>query len=167
MKNKLLSPMLKSFLVLASLTNIPAVFAEDNIIYKPHTIQDYKIPFENFEVAGIAHAPIDYDHQYTYFVDTDNNRIQQFLGQNLIRQWGTKGSDTGQFITPTGIDSATDGSVYVADSANNRIQQFTYNGTFIKQWGSHGSEAGQLNNPTAITVATDGSVYVVDSGNKD
>jgi hypothetical protein len=39
--------------------------------------------------------------------------------------WGTEGSGDGQFQFPDGVAVASDGSVYVADKDNYRIQKFT------------------------------------------
>src|SRR5207244_10133081 len=38
-----------------------------------------------------------------------------------------------QFNTPHGITVANDGTVYVSDRANNRIQAFRLDGTFLKE----------------------------------
>jgi DNA-binding beta-propeller fold protein YncE len=58
------------------------------------------------------------------------------------------------------------GSVYVADTGNNRIQQFSHNGTFISTWGSEGNTNGQFIGPAGIAVnPMTGSVYVADTGN--
>ena len=81
---------------------------------------------------------------------------------------------------------ASDSSVYVVDTGNNRIQKFTSEGVFVTKWGTYnyiiqrltpdGSEYvnewaeegegdGQFNQPHGVAVASDGSVYVADSGN--
>ena len=60
---------------------------------------------------------------------------------------------------------ASDGSVYVADFGNNRIQKFTSEGVFVSQLGTFGTGDGQSFSPAGVAVASDGSVYVVDSGN--
>ena len=45
----------------------------------------------------------------------------------------------GSFNSPTGIAiDPSSGNVYVADTANNRIQVFSSNGTFISKWGKYG-----------------------------
>lgn len=39
--------------------------------------------------------------------------------------WGSQGSGDGQFATPDGIAVDADGSVYVTEYVNDRIQKFT------------------------------------------
>ena len=80
-------------------------------------------------------------------------------------QWGTEGSGEGEFNTPGGIAIASDGSVYVADTNNHRIQKFTSEGVFVSKWGTEGSGDGELQAPNDVAVASDGSVYVADSKN--
>jgi NHL repeat/6-bladed beta-propeller len=54
--------------------------------------------------------------------------------------------------------------LYIVDSANNRVQAFTYDGVFKFSWGTFGSGNGQFNNPYGV--CTNGNeVYVTDSGN--
>ena len=60
---------------------------------------------------------------------------------------------------------AADGSVYVADRGNHRIQKFDADGVFVTKWGSSGTGNGQFNLPFGVAVAADGSVYVADRGN--
>ena len=57
---------------------------------------------------------------------------------------------------------ARDGSVYVADMVNDRVQQFTPEGDFVRAWGGHGPDDGQFLEPFDVAVGPDGSVYVVD-----
>ena len=84
---------------------------------------------------------------------------------------GQAGSDAGQLNAPRSIAFAPDGSLFVADSRNNRIQHFDASGTFIKEWGGLGdltqgqADPGSLNEPWGITVAPDGTIYVADTWN--
>jgi len=61
---------------------------------------------------------------------------------------------------------ASDGSVYVADWRNSRIQKFTSEGVFVTKWGTYGPGDGQFYYPYGIAAAAKGSVYVSDSGNR-
>ena len=60
-----------------------------------------------------------------YVVEFGNERVQKLSpsGQPLA-QWGSGGSDPGQFRTPRGVAVDARGRLYVADSGNARIQVF-------------------------------------------
>ena len=72
----------------------------------------------------------------------------------MVRTWGRQGTGEGEFdvrdLSDAGnpgsgdIDVGVDGTVYVADGSNHRIQVFTPDGTFIRQMGSFGSQPGQF-----------------------
>jgi sugar lactone lactonase YvrE len=79
--------------------------------------------------------------------------------------WGAPGASDGQFNNPSFIATGPDGSVYVSDSANNRVQKFTADGAFLQSFGTTGAGNGQFNGPTGVGVGPDGTVYVADSGN--
>jgi DNA-binding beta-propeller fold protein YncE len=82
-------------------------------------------------------------------------------------QAGLQGSGAGQFDTPTdvAVDQA-DGSIYVLDTNNSRVEEFDASGTYQSQFGSAGSAEGQLSIPAGLAVdPTDRSVYVADMGN--
>lgn len=93
------------------------------------------------------------------------------LSQNVqaipqyILQWGSYGAGDGQFYNPGSVAVAGDGTIYVADTNNHRIQYFDSNGTYQGQWGEQGTGDGQFNTPTGVAVLDDGTVYVVDLGN--
>jgi predicted membrane-bound mannosyltransferase/DNA-binding beta-propeller fold protein YncE len=86
--------------------------------------------------------------------------------------FGTTGSEAGQFTGPRGLAVAPDGSIYVADTGNHRIQHFTPDGTIINTWGSFGAgdstftaPNGSFNEPWSLAIGPDGSVYVADTWN--
>jgi sugar lactone lactonase YvrE len=94
----------------------------------------------------------------------------KFLGS-----FGSPGTGPGQFnfrrtacpgCVAGAIAFAPDGSFFVADDGNNRIQKFDPAHKFVKAWGSFGSGDGQFADANAI--ATDGkSVYVNDGERGD
>ncbi|MGB0101849.1 MAG: Ig-like domain-containing protein, partial [Nocardioides sp.] len=58
-----------------------------------------------------------------------------------------------------------DGSLYVADWFNHRIQKFAPDGAFLSTWGGYGPKPGSLIFPRGITVTAGGDVVVTDSEN--
>ena len=83
----------------------------------------------------------------------------------FVQEWGTLGSGDGQFRQPQDVAVAPDGSVYVADSINHRIQKFGSDGTFVTKWGASGSGNGQFSSPFGLAVDSAGNVYVADRNN--
>jgi DNA-binding beta-propeller fold protein YncE len=66
-----------------------------------------------------------------------------------------------------------DGSVYITDTWNHRIQKFTKDGKPVKSWGQYGQPvldlpdtASSLWGPRGIAVDSRGQVLVADTGNK-
>ncbi|GIS95122.1 MAG: hypothetical protein CM1200mP22_23590 [Dehalococcoidia bacterium] len=62
----------------------------------------------------------------------------------------------GYFHQVRAVAVALDGSVYVLDYSNNRVQRFSPEGEFVGKWGTEGSGDGQLQDPEGIAVAPDG-----------
>jgi DNA-binding beta-propeller fold protein YncE len=79
--------------------------------------------------------------------------------------WGQPGTGASQFAAPGLIAVGPDGSVYVADTGNQRVQKFAPDGSFLISWGTPGTGTSQFNSPNSVAAGADGSVYVVDSGN--
>jgi len=115
-----------------------------------------------------------------YVADYKNQLIRKITSAGVVSTLagsGTAGfadgTDTSaQFNTPTGIAVDASGTVYVADSGNNRIRKITSAGVVSTLAGSGVASyvddtgtAAQFNTPTGITVDASGTVYVADSGN--
>lgn len=100
--------------------------------------------------------------------DSGNHRIQVFSllpGEEgkFLRQWGSKGSDDGQFDGPEGIAfSEKRQEVVVTDTYNNRVQVFTPDGKYLRQWGRMGQRPGEFVYPKGVSVLPDGRVVVCD-----
>jgi fibro-slime domain-containing protein len=63
--------------------------------------------------------------QWVYVTDLPRHRVLVYgKGGDLMGGWGGEGTGEGEFQRPAGIAIGPDGSVYVADSHNHRIQKF-------------------------------------------
>jgi DNA-binding beta-propeller fold protein YncE len=108
-----------------------------------------------------------------WVADADNNRFQIFAPDGSLREvWGASGSGDGEFDFTTldwggddeaAIAFAPDGTFYVADPGNHRIQKFGPDRSFLTAWGSEGQEPGQFGTPIDLVVDGQGRVYVLDS----
>jgi streptogramin lyase len=84
--------------------------------------------------------------------------------------FGTKGSDLNQLNGPEGICVGPDGNLYIADTQNSRILEWTCDGKPIKSIGSYGPSATwrndpQFDHPAGVLVVPDGQIYVADTQN--
>ena len=101
--------------------------------------------------------------------DSGNGRIQRFnilaSGKgSFMASYGSKGSAAGQFSVPTGIDVAPDGTIWVADTQNNRIQK---RNPSTGNWTTYTTASGLglgFKSPWGVTVAPDGTIWVADTG---
>ena len=105
--------------------------------------------------------------------DLDVIRIYNQDG-TLAETWGTPGTGDGEFKfgnaddpDGAGVIFAPDGSFYVLDSSNLRVQRFASDRTFMTAWGSYGSDDGQFVAPIAIGLDDAGNVYVSDEARND
>lgn len=76
---------------------------------------------------------------------------------------GGRGDTEGKFNLPTHAVVGADGTLYVLDTGNFRVQVFDRDGKFQRTWGSAGSAYGSFARPRGIGVDLDGNVYVTDA----
>lgn len=110
-----------------------------------------------------------------YVADSRNHRILHLDPEGtVLHQWGTfaDGINTpigdGTFNEPWGVAVGPDGSVYVTDTWNHRVEKFSASGRFIKSWGvfGQGETPDGFYGPRGLAVDSEGRVYVTDTGNK-
>jgi DNA-binding beta-propeller fold protein YncE len=111
------------------------------------------------------------DSQGNYYIAEygEFDRIQKFSrsGQ-FVMQWGSHGSQPGQFIQPRSLAIDKQDRIWVADACNHRLQVFeatTNQAQLVRHWGTQGSEPGQLRYPYGLALDDSGHVYVCEFGN--
>ncbi len=173
-----------------SSNNIWAADSENNRIEKLSPTGTYIAAYGSSgsgagQLSGPAGIAINRSSGNVYVSDRLNMRVEEFSSAGaFVRafgfgvsdglekfevctsscQKGNEGSGNGQFHTPDGVTVDSAGNVWVADYGNNRVEEFSSEGSFIAAYGSHGSGNGQFQSPESV-VYDDGLIYVVDTGN--
>src|SRR6185436_11330981 len=110
---------------------------------------------------------------YIWFKDVGNNVsvpasspiLVNTSGYLCVSCWGKPGRGAsllhgGEFMAPMyGLAIDQQGSVFVVDNGNNRVQKFDNHGNFIILWGNFGSSPAAFHNPTGIACDARGDVY--------
>lgn len=85
-----------------------------------------------------------------------NARVHRFTADGTLKtSWGEPGHGPGQFHLPHSIAITPDGTLYVADRANRRIQIFTPEGAYLGEWTGMGG-------PNDLTRGQDGLFYIAE-----
>ncbi|CAF1424240.1 unnamed protein product [Adineta steineri] len=119
-----------------------------------------------------------YDHLYTsslYVADTGNNRVLKFSSGSTKATNGTvvaggngAGSGANQLKNPRSILVDSNGTLYISDGDNNRVQRWLKNaksGTTIVGGGTSGKASNQLNWPEQILFDRYQNLLVADRHN--
>jgi DNA-binding beta-propeller fold protein YncE len=120
---------------------------------KPETVARAAPPF--CFPTNIYHSP---DGDLLVADGYGNARVHRFSPDGtLIASWGAPGSGPGEFRTPHGILVDPDGTIYVGETGNSRVQVFDLDGTWKAEWtdvqrGSH------------LCLDGSGSIYVAEAG---
>jgi DNA-binding beta-propeller fold protein YncE len=117
--------------------------------------------------GGIA---IDNDNRLLYVTDAEQDLVLVYDADppfKLIRRLGKPGTQhtstvPGEFAKPADVAVDQDGNVFVADTWNNRIEEFDADGTFIRTFGEAGDGPGFFARPKGISIDSDGQIWVAD-----
>lgn len=116
--------------------------------------------------TGVA---VSRDGERIYVIDRSDNESDRHQvvvydkGGNKIKVIGTRGGGEGQFNVPLQGAVAPDGTLYILDSGNFRVQAFDRDGKFLRAFGSLGNSLGNLARPRGIAVDDDGNIYISDA----
>lgn len=116
-----------------------------------------------------------------YIADRDNHRVQRVTFDTngnpntpttIVGTVGVSGSGPNELFYPAGVTTADDGTLYIADSYNQRIQRVTLdtNGTptgvtTVLGGNGRGNAANQFNNPFSVVFDNNGALHIVDTFN--
>jgi sugar lactone lactonase YvrE len=118
--------------------------------------------------GGLA---IDNDNRLLYVTDAEQDLVLVYDADppfKLIRKLGKPGTEhtstaPGEFAKPVGVAVDQDGNVFVADTWNNRIEEFDADGAFIRTFGEAGDGPGYFARPKGISIDGDGHIWVADA----
>ena len=105
-----------------------------------------------------------------YVADSANCRVQYFtITGGYLGQFGTCGTNPGQFNMPTGIAIDQSGNVWVTDYGLDAVQKFSSSGSYISGFGccAFGSSTGngEFNEADGVAVDSSGNLWVTDKDN--
>lgn len=131
-------------------------------------------------IAGLS-VPgyIDVDHEGRLLVPNAGTAELLTLDASaqVVRRWGQPGDGPGQFgylrdvgdpdSALGGVAVAADGSVFVVEAGNKRVQRFSASGDPELSWGSLGLGDGTFMDPIGVAIGPSEGVYVVDDVRDD
>lgn len=94
---------------------------------------------------------------------------------NLLDTWGTPGQGPGELTFKVAGEAswfgdvafAPDGSFFVAECGNSRVEKFDAQRNLVLSIGTRGRDNGQFLCPTGVVVGADGDIFVADNGRND
>ncbi len=100
-----------------------------------------------------------------YVADLKSNAILVFDPESgrLRRRFGKGGDAPGEFHQPTNLAFGPDGSLYVSDTLNARVQKLDRQGRVLQVIGTLGEAVGEMVRPKGIAVDPAGRLYVADA----
>ena len=130
---------------------------------------------EEFVALGIIHrfhdaSALSEDRfNNLYVMEASSNSVIKLSPQgDSIRATGGIGSEHNQFNNPIDIDARMTNTVFIADYANHRIEQYTKDLTYVATISTRASTntASRFGYPQAVATDAAGNIYIADGENK-
>ena len=102
-----------------------------------------------------------------YVADTHYSQIIVYSATGeILRKWGSYGSQDGQFIYPVGVVVNSAGETFVCEyGESDRVQKFAPDAKLLAKWGRFGAGEYEFNRPSGLALDSDGNLYVADAVN--
>ncbi len=146
-----------------------------------HRIQKFTLEGEYLDSFGLSGSPLAesddeglglffgprsvilLDNDRLLVTDTGNHRMQLLDREgNFLQQIGSFGNLLGQMNEPVGLSQGPDGSIYLADTWNSRIQQFSADLVPLNEWPVDAWDGTSINNKPYTAVDSAGRIYATD-----
>jgi DNA-binding beta-propeller fold protein YncE len=102
-----------------------------------------------------------------------DKRVWALVGDSITavgvhggRTIGSRGSHPALLKNPRGLTVDGAGNFWVADTGNDRLQKFSFQGSLLHVIGKSGSGEGEFRSPSGVALSSKGTIYVADTGNK-
>jgi sugar lactone lactonase YvrE len=111
--------------------------------------------------TGIAYNKVTDE---VWVTETGAHRVAVFSKDGvLLRRFGTRGTEAGEFNFPTSVWIDNKGDAYIVDAMNFRVQIFDRTGRFVTMFGELGDGTGSMARPKGVATDTYGNIYVTDA----
>ncbi len=117
------------------------------------------------ELTNPTDSVLSADGTKLYVADSKAHQIVVFdpTSGRKISTLGRPGDEEGEFGFPTSLALGPDGTLYVVDQINSRVQLFSEDGEYVDQLGGLGVGFGNLVRPKDVAVDEVGFIYVTDN----
>lgn len=129
--------------------------------YRGEYLSDLELPGigEKPIIGALAHAP----DGLLYVGENRSSQVFVYDGEGKLKfEFGSHGTDEGQFMSICAIAIGPDGNVYVADQVALAVQVFDRQGNFLRGWGRHEMGGDHVSLPSGIALDSKGHVLLTD-----
>lgn len=114
---------------------------------------------------------------HLFVPNAGSSEMLELDGGTVVRRWGEAGTEAGQFgflrdpeepdSALGGVAIAPDGTIYVVEAGNRRVQRFSAAGESELTFGSSGDGDGQFIDPIGVALSPSSEVFIVDDARDD